>query len=91
MTYGDGNLGEVLEGLFQIVGQALGGGAHGVDVHAVCAGAHNAAQTAGAEFKVLVEGFDKRGGVFGVEHLFYFGACGLVILVGKPYHGFFLY
>ena len=55
MAYYDTDLGQVAECLEQIVGETLGGRAHGVDVHAVGARAHYAAQTAGAEFQVFVE------------------------------------
>ena len=51
---GDGHLlGQV--GAVQVVGQALGGPADGVDVHAVGAGADDAPQPAGAEFQVPVK------------------------------------
>ena len=45
--------------LLQVVGQALRGGTHRVDIHAVRAHAHNAAQTARTEFQVLVEALHK--------------------------------
>ena len=43
------------EVLLQVVGQALRCSAHRVDIHAVGAHAHNAAQAAGTEFEVFVE------------------------------------
>ena len=55
MTHDHRDLVQVLEGLVQVVGQALGGAAHRVDVHAVAASAHNAAQATGAKFQGLVE------------------------------------
>ena len=82
------NLGQIGKGLLQIVGQTLSGCADGIYVHAVCAGAHDASQTACTEFEIFIERFDKRGGVLGFEHLLYFGASGLIILIRKPECGF---
>ena len=84
---GYGYLWQVGECLLEVVGKALSGGSYGVDVHTVCAGAHNAAQTACAEFEVAVESLDERGLVLGIEHLFHLGTGGLVVLVGEPYFG----
>ena len=64
-NYADLLAGESLE---QVVGKTLGGHAYDIFVHAVGAGAHDAAQTAGAEFERAVEGVDKGSLVLGVEH-----------------------
>ena len=48
-------------GRVQVIGQALGGLAHGVDVHAVGARAQHAAQTAGAEGEVAVKAVGDGG------------------------------
>ena len=61
--YGDGG---VVEVRVQVIGEALRGAAHRVDVHAVRAGAQNAAQARGAERQVLEEGVGHCGVVAGV-------------------------
>ena len=68
MANGHAYLRHFAEGVVEVVGQTLGGSAHGVDVHAVGAGAHYAAQTASAKFQVFVKGFYERGLVGCVEH-----------------------
>ena len=73
VAYDDGDLVAVLEALVQVVGQALGGGAYGIDVHAVAAGTHDAAQAACAEFQILVETVNQFGLVVAVQHTLYFG------------------
>ena len=66
-----------------VVGEALGGHAHRVFVHAVGAGAHDAAQAAGAELQVAVEGVFQGNGIR-VHQVFDLG-LGLVIEVaGEP-------
>ena len=87
VAHGDGNLRHVGESLFEVVGQALGGGTHGVYVHAVSARAHYAAQAACSEFEVAVESLDEGGRILCLEHLFDLGAGGLVVVGGKPAHG----
>ena len=82
---------EVCESLFQIVGQALGCGTDGIFVHAVCACAHDAAQTARAEFEVLVERLDEVGFIGIVEHSLDGGACFGVVTVAEPFLGFCCY
>ena len=72
------------EGFLEVVGEALGGGADGVDVHAVAAGAHDAAQAACAKFEVLVERFDKVCFVFGVKHFLNCLAGSFVVLGAEP-------
>ncbi len=88
MAHSHADLGEILEGFLEIVGEALGGGTHGVDVHAVGAGAHDAAQTAGAELELTVEALDELGLILGVEHTLHFGTGLGVIFVAKPLLGF---
>ncbi len=82
------NLGEVGERFLEIVGEALCGGAYGIDVHAVGSGAHNAAEAAGAEFEVAVESFYKCCGIGIVEHALHFGAGFFVIGLTEPNLGF---
>ena len=72
------------EGFLEVVGEALGGGADGVDVHAVAAGAHDAAQAACAELEVLVERLDEVCLVLGVKHFLYGLAGGFVVLFAEP-------
>ena len=74
--------------LLQVVGQALRGGTHGVDVHAVGTGTHDAAQTARTKFEILVEGLDEVGLIFVVEHGPHSGFGLLVIAVAQPYLSF---
>ena len=64
---------EVLEVLVQIVGEALRGRAHRIDVHAVRARSHNAAQSARAEFEAAIEGVDERRLVLVFKHGFHAG------------------
>ena len=81
------NFGQVFESVFEVVGQTLSGGADGVDVHAVGAGAHDAAEAAGAEFEVFVKGFDEFGLVLGFEHFFHLLPCFGVVAIGEPVFG----
>ena len=90
VAYCYGNLRKVGEGFLQIVGKALRGGPYGIYVHAVGAGTHYAAQTARAEFEILVEAFNELSGILCFKHLFNLGAGSLVILVAQPKHGFLL-
>ena len=85
MPHGHLDLRQILEILLEIVGESLCGGANGVDVHAVAAGAHDAAQSAGAEFKIAVEGVDQFGLVVGLKHAFHFLSGGFVISLAKPH------
>ena len=55
VAYDDTDLGHVGECLFEVVCQALGCSADGIDVHAVAAGTHDAAKAACAKFEVFVE------------------------------------
>ena len=57
---GDGDA-DALAGevLFEVVGQTLRSGAHGVDVHAVGTYAHDAAQAARTELEILVKTLDE--------------------------------
>ena len=87
VSYHDLDFGQVGEGLLQIVGETLRGGAYRVDVHAVGACAHDASQTARAEFEILVEALDKVGGVFSLEHRLDGGAGFCVIVFGEPKFG----
>ena len=57
-----------LESLIEIVGETLGSAADGIDVHAVAACAHLAAEATRAELEILVEGVDERALVTVVEH-----------------------
>ena len=52
--------------VFQFVGKPLGCLANGVDIHTVGAGAHDAAQSAGAKFQIAVKAILD----FGLTHLF---------------------
>ena len=88
VTYGNLDFREILEVLLEIVGQALGSGAHGVDVHAVAAGSHDASQSAGTEFEIAVECIDQLGLVVGFEHAFHFLARGFVVSLAEPYLSF---
>ncbi len=53
--------------LKNVVRKSLGGHSHRVLVHSVGAHAHDAAQSAGAEFQVLVESVFKCRGIFVAE------------------------
>ena len=77
-------LGQVGESLVQIVGEALGCSAYGVYVHAVGACAHNAAETAGAEFKVAIERIDKFGLVVSGEHAAHLCLGFFVVAIAEP-------
>ncbi len=70
--------------LLEIVGQTLCGCTHSVDVHTVCTGTHDAAQTSRAKFKVFVKRLYEFGLVCSVEHTAHLGACGFVISIGQP-------
>ena len=70
-----------------IVRKALGGHSDGVLVHPVGSDAHNAAETAGTEFKVLVERILECGGVQGAHPLdLHLGL--LVEITFQPAHRF---
>ena len=79
VTYDNSCVLLVGEGFVDVVREALCGSAHDVTVHAVSAGAHDAAQTASAEFECLVEGIDEGCCVRVVEHGLDFGLGGVVI------------
>ena len=88
MTYGNLYLIKIGESLVEIVGETLGCGTDSVDVHAVCAGTHNATQAACAEFEIFVERFDEVGLIFVVEHGLN-GCAGFgVVAVREPLLGF---
>ena len=85
MAYNHADLGHVGKSLVKIVGKTLCGCAHGIDVHAVRAGTHYAAEAACTEFVVLIERFDEFGFVFGVEHATHFGfGFGIVAGIVEP-------
>ena len=70
--------------LEQIVGIALCGARYYVFVHAVSARAHNAAQTASAEFQSAVESVDELRLIISFHHFLYSGfGLGIVVAV-KP-------
>ena len=56
---GDGN-GGLFEGAVDIVCKTLRRSANGVDIHSAGAGAEHAAQTAGAEFQIIIEALTDR-------------------------------
>ena len=67
------------ESLLHIIGQTLGGRTHGVDVHAIAAGTHDATQAAGAKLQVFVERLDEVGLVVVLEHSAHLLLCLLVV------------
>ena len=75
MAHNNGYLLALCEILLQIVGEALCGHAHGVYVHAVAAGTHDAAQTACSKLQVFVETLNEVGLVGLVEHCLHVGTC----------------
>ena len=81
------DLRQVLEAVLEIVGEALGGGADSVDVHAVGAGAHDTAQATCAEFQILVESLDQLRLILGVKHAAHLLARLLVIIGSQPFLG----
>ena len=81
------NLVPILECLVQIVGKALSGATHGVDVHAVAACTHDAAQASSTELQGLVERLDQFSLVLGVKHCLHLGARLLVIALAQPHLG----
>ena len=78
------DLGFVGKCLLEVIGQTLGSCAHGVDVHTVGTGTHDAAQAACAEFEVFIERLYQLGLVGSVEHTAHLGACSFVIRIGEP-------
>ncbi len=82
-------LGLILESDLKIVGKPLCGGSYRIDVHTVCAGTHDTAQTAGTEFEVTIETVDKFGFVVGVKHATHLGTSFFIVTVGEPSLGFF--
>ena len=87
MAHNHGEVAAAGECLKDIVGKTLGGHAHNVAVHAVGAGSHDAAQSTGAELKVLVEGVDEGGLVGITEHSLHLGTGLLVKIGGEPLLG----
>ena len=81
------DLREILEAVVEVVGEALGCSAYGVDVHAVGAYAHDSAESAGAEFEVFIECVDELCLVFIVKHSLNSLASLLVILGAEPFLG----
>ena len=65
------------ECLVDVIGKALCGLSNDVDIHAIGAHAHDAAQTACAEFQTLIEGVDEGCLVLCFEHSLHFclGLC----------------
>ena len=68
-----------------IIGESLGGHAHGVFVHAVRADSHDAAQAAGTEFQIPVKRILKPGGVLVTQFQYLHFGFGIKI----PFHPFF--
>ncbi len=69
--------------LLDVVGEALGGHGHGVDIHAVGAGTHDAAQSAGAELEVAVEALGQFVRVV-VEHVLHALSRFFIVLLCEP-------
>ncbi len=74
----------MLEILLQVVGKTLRSATHGVDVHAVAASAHNAAQTTRSKLQIAVERLNEFGLVLGLQHFAHLGFRLLVIAFAKP-------
>ena len=70
---------QVLEVLVEIVGETLCGSSHGVNVHAIGSGSHDAAQTSRTEFQGTIERIDEGRFVVSLDHCFHFGLCCFVI------------
>ena len=87
MTYDYGDLLQILEVLVQIISQTLGSGPHGIDVHAVAAGTHDATQAARAKFQILVEAVYQLGFVLVFQHTFHFGLGFCIVGRGQPLFG----
>ena len=66
-----------------VVGETLGGHRHGVDVHAVGAGTHDAAQAASAELEVAVEALGEFVRVL-VEHVLHALSRFFIVLLCEP-------
>ena len=75
MTHDNADLSLFLESVVEVVGKTLCRRAHGVYVHSVGAGTHDAAETACSEFEVFVERFYKVGLVVGVKHSLHLRPC----------------
>ena len=73
-----GNLIAVSKVLLQIIGKALGGHTHGINVHAIAAGTHDATQTTRTKLQVFIEALDQFGLVFIFQHLLH---CVLGLLI----------
>ena len=84
VTYHHGDLLHVLKVQVKVVSQALRGSAHGVFVHAVGSCAHDAAQTARAEFERAVEGVDEFRFVLILQHGFH-GLLGFCVVAGRSH------
>ena len=89
VSHNHGDLLQVLEVLVQVVGQTLGGGTHGIDVHTVAAGTHDATQAARAKFQILVEAVYQLGLVLVFQHTFHFGLGFCIVCRGQPLFGLF--
>ncbi len=85
IAHGNLDFGQLCKSLVKIIGQALGCSADCIAVHAVSARAHDAAQTARAEFKILVKALDQFGRIFGVKHSFHVITGELVVALADPF------
>ena len=73
VSYDNRDLLQIGKVLVQVVGHALCSSAYSIDVHAVAARAHNAAQSARTKLEVLVEALNKFSLVLILQHTFHFG------------------
>ena len=70
---------------FQVVAQALSSSTHGVNVHPVSAGTHDATQTSGTKFQIFVKCFNQQRFIRSIKHLAYFCLCFGIIITVQPH------
>ena len=91
VAHNNRNLLKVFEALVQIVGQALCGTTHCIDVHTVASCAHNTAQATCTKLKLFVKSINKGGLILVVEHCLNLLTCFLVISGREPLVGLLCY
>ena len=88
VTHHNRDLPFVLEAFVQIVCQSLGSRTYRIDIHAVAACTHDAAQTARSEFQVFIKALYQFGFIWIFQHSFHFSLSFGIVCRGKPFFGF---
>ena len=68
----------------KIIAQTLSSCAYSVNIHTVCAGAHNATQTSCTKFQIAIERFNQLGFVLSIHHSADIAFCFFVVIAIKP-------